>query len=52
MVALGTTVLRTLEAAAIGPRTVAAGPGATDCYTLVADPVALRETTFPYLALR
>jgi S-adenosylmethionine:tRNA ribosyltransferase-isomerase len=32
VVALGTTVLRTLEAAATGPRTVAAGPGATELF--------------------
>jgi S-adenosylmethionine:tRNA ribosyltransferase-isomerase len=32
VVALGTTVLRTLEAAATGPRAVAAGPGSTDLF--------------------
>jgi S-adenosylmethionine:tRNA ribosyltransferase-isomerase len=32
IVALGTTVLRTLEAAATGPHAVAAGPGATDLF--------------------
>ena len=32
VVALGTTVLRTLEAAATGPRSVAAGPGATELF--------------------
>jgi S-adenosylmethionine:tRNA ribosyltransferase-isomerase len=32
IVALGTTVLRALEAAATGPGTVAAGPGATEIF--------------------
>jgi S-adenosylmethionine:tRNA ribosyltransferase-isomerase len=32
IVALGTTVLRTLEAAATGPHAVAAGPGSTDLF--------------------
>jgi S-adenosylmethionine:tRNA ribosyltransferase-isomerase len=45
IVALGTTALRALEAAATGPATITAGPGATEPATITAGPGATEPAT-------